>query len=131
MSKLGNASGFTLIELLVVIAIIGVLSAIALPAYSRYRSKAFDARAQADLHNVITAEEAYFVDYNTYSSALPLPGFVASDEVNISLCGSATDFSAETYHNFGTHTYSYDTSLGGGITTANGIGNGGGGAVNP
>jgi len=60
--------GFTLIELLIVIAIIGVLAAIAVPQFSQYRSRAFDTAAMSDLRNAMTAQEAYFVDNETYSS---------------------------------------------------------------
>lgn len=37
--KIQNSKGFTLIELMMVIAIIGILSAIAIPAYEEYRNK--------------------------------------------------------------------------------------------
>jgi type IV pilus assembly protein PilA len=61
--------GFTLIELLIVIAIIGVLAAIAIPQFASYRSRAFDVAAMSDLRNAMTAQEAYYVDNEMYTSS--------------------------------------------------------------
>ena len=47
--------GFTLIELIVVIAILGILAAVAIPAYSGYITKANDARAETQLGALATA----------------------------------------------------------------------------
>jgi prepilin-type N-terminal cleavage/methylation domain-containing protein len=65
-------SGFTLIELMIVIAIIGILAAIAIPQFSAYRKRSFNAAAEADLRNAATAQEAYFVDNQTYSNSTSL-----------------------------------------------------------
>ena len=85
MKSLKNAKGFTLIELLVVVAIIGILAAIAIPQFAAYRQRGFDARANSDLRNAATAEEAYFATNRVYvAGALAtnfLPGFVLSATV--------------------------------------------------
>ena len=56
--------GFTLIELLVVIIIIGILAAIAIPAFLNQRQKAWVSQVQSDLKNASIAAESFAVDNN-------------------------------------------------------------------
>ena len=57
-----DEKGFTLIELLVVILIIGILAAIAIPAFLSQRQKAYDAQVKSNINSAQTAEETYSTD---------------------------------------------------------------------
>ena len=61
--------GFTLIELLVVILIIGILAAIALPAFLGQRSKGQDADAKSAARNMVSAVESFYATNQTYANA--------------------------------------------------------------
>jgi len=60
-------NGFTLIELLIVVAIIAILAAIAVPNFLEAQTRSKVARVKSDIRTLAVAEEAYFVDWNSYT----------------------------------------------------------------
>jgi type IV pilus assembly protein PilA len=78
-------AGFTLIELLVVILIIGILAAVAIPAFLNQRGKANDANVKSDIKTAQTAEETYFTDQQAYVAASSGGGYAALTNVEPTL----------------------------------------------
>jgi type IV pilus assembly protein PilE len=79
-----RARGFTLIELMVVVTIIGILSAIAFPAYGAYLVRGNRAAAQAYLLSLAQAQAQYFADAHSYAATtsalnMPVPDQVATN----------------------------------------------------
>ena len=104
-----DESGFTLIELLVVILIIGILAAIAIPAFLSQKSKANDAAAKTQVGTLQTAMETFSTENSgSYAGAtlakleviepslaektsyVPSVGVVTSEEYNVTSESVAT-----------------------------------------
>lgn len=64
-----DASGFTLIEVMIVVAIVGILAAVALPAYNEYLVRGRLTEATATLAGHRVKMEQFFQDNRTYTGA--------------------------------------------------------------
>ena len=82
-------SGFTLIELLVVILIIGILAAIALPAFLGQQKKGQDASSKSDARNLVSQIEACFANEQAYTNCMPkADGTLGGDATGLKIGGS-------------------------------------------
>ena len=61
-----NHNGYTLIEMMITVAILGIVSAIAIPAYTGYLTTARMVEAKNNIAALKLAEEEFFLENNTY-----------------------------------------------------------------
>lgn len=76
--KTNKQGGFTLVELMIVIVIVGILAAIAVPAYNDSMRKSRRSDAKAALTSIAARMEQYFMDNKSYTTDLTDLGYSSS-----------------------------------------------------
>jgi len=73
------SKGFSLVELLIVVAIIGILAAVAVPAYYNHILRSRQADAYHNLLDIKAAQEMYYSMYNEYAGPYSYAQFIAGN----------------------------------------------------
>jgi type IV pilus assembly protein PilA len=93
--RAGSESGFTLIELLVVMLILGILAAIAIPAFLSQKNKANDSNMKAQARSMQTAIETYSTEHN--GAYTPTPTLAQLQAIEPTISGGTIASTGNTY----------------------------------
>ena len=88
MKRFLNNKGFTLLEILVTVGIVGVLSAVAVPAYNQYKKGTIETAVESDVGNFQKAYMAYNAVHGDYCASFAGAGIKVRDGRNYAKGGA-------------------------------------------
>jgi len=98
MRRTRNQKGFTIMELMIVIVIIGILIAIAVPAYNAFRDRAAAAACQSNLRTLKSAVGLYYADTGLVADDITADLNIYMDNASTIHCPSKDD--TEAYYTY-------------------------------
>ncbi len=87
MHKNTSKKGFTLVEIMIVVVIIGLLAAMAIPAFQQVRTNSIGSRMDNDARQIGSAAQQYMLENS--QSSLPNIGYTAATGA---VTGPITDY---------------------------------------
>ena len=102
------SKGFSLVELMIVVAVLGILAAVAIPAYHNHVMRTRQADAYHNMLDIKAAQEMFYSMYNEYAGPYDYAQFIAGNTLTDLLSFSTSDTKYYKYRIFSASGTAFD-----------------------